>query len=188
LLLPMDTVELTHPTMPDYTAGRRGIDSVIATVVGIKVSPFSAQTTVKCFYRTDTSTRGRWGPAARITAYTNDGAGAGALRHRLTVDPGYYSDTPEGNFFKTGMKVRYWEWNDSSSPRNQGLTITADGTDTSIYVSATPTYTITGGTWIIVLDNYETTDQTDEAKDYAFICDEDDGLIATSGVRGYSPS
>lgn len=187
LLLPGDSGNLTHATFVDPDTGTRGVTDSLVLVIDVKVRPFRAASQITVWLPGDPARRSGWAPCARVIAYTDNGGGAGAKRHELTVDTGHYH-TDEAPFFLTGMLCVMMEWDVNGAPASDNLEITADGETGSIYVDSAPVNDPSVGTWVIYTRPYDTVSQTPEAQAYFHVCDEDDGLIGATTDEGFKPS
>lgn len=191
LLLPGDVGFLSHATVIDPDTGDRGVTNSLALITGVKVDLFAAQTQVSVFVPADGSRRSGWAPCARVTDYVDNGGGAGAAQHELVLDVGHYNGDlgNEGLEFLNGMRVVLMQ-RDKRTPLSDNLIVSSaehNVAGTSVYVTSAPANdpgTI-GGTWWLYFRPYDTAGQTARAKEFVHVCDEDDGLIAATGDRGF---
>ena len=197
LVLPGDTVELSHWALPNPDTGERGVSNVVARVVSVRVAPLANSVHVVVMWKL-TGRHGGIAPAARIIDYDDLGAGTEPQRYRLRFDPGLYVDhsppgadggiydtDDEGAWFATLplAKVELRSLDDAT-PLRGSLTLTSspfDGADGLYVDSAIPGAVAAliagGGEVVLTLDEYATAAQTADAQVYCHVCDEDDFLI-----------
>lgn len=189
--LPLDSIYLTHWLLPTPdTANSRGITDGLCVVLGTRVNWCEYTVDLDLLLLTDGAQRSGFAPAAKITAYSDQGAGTEPSRYRLTVTPGSYSANGEDNFFAVDMRVELREWDDDSAPASESRVISAvDPTNDYLYISAAPSAgmqtVISTGVCVMTLDQYDTASQTAGAKLYLHVADDADNLLGTSGVFGF---
>jgi len=190
-LLPLDTCLLTHWLLPSpTTANTRGVTGMLAIVTGVAVDWTAYTVDLTLTLLTDGAQRSGFAPVARIIGYADMGGGTEPSRYRLEVEPDYYSDFGEDTFFAVGMCVELREWDDDSAPASESRVISAvDPANDYLYISAAPSAgmqaVISGGTCNMTLDQYDTANQTAQAKLYLHVADDADDLLGTSGVYGF---
>lgn len=194
-VLPLDTVLVTHWMPPDPTnSGERGLVALPALVLGVEYDRCACAVSMDLQLLVDNGQRSGFAPAARLIAYTDNGAPAGARRHEVSIDVARYcpADLEEGTFFKVGWKVVIRQWDtDSITEATAAFSLTDVDTD-ALFLSAAPTAgmqaEINAGRALCTLNRYDTAGQASLALLYLHVADDVDDLIGASGVLGFHVS
>ncbi len=193
----LDAVYLEHWVTPNPdTPNERGVTNALCLVTGIEVTPIGGEdggrVDVELIFITDAVRRGGIAPAVRIVGGNWSGAEGNPLTGpwELVAENGHYSTAAilETSYFLPGMKCELRQWDDDTSPSTTSVTINSvDDNGYSIYIDENIGVNPNVGTWVLTLDEYDTADQIADAQVYIHIADEDDGLLGSSGDRGFKP-